>query len=101
MKDRTNGRLAEMFRHAAQNGLHENPVNIMASISRHEQNGNEVILTTDFAPLSLNFAIVDKDNHCLLNGGIIYHGSQDGGGSGSSPTFSVTLEPQVGWAIHT
>ena len=101
MKDQTNGRLAEMFRHAAENGLHENITGVMARLARHEESGNEVVLTPDFAPLSLNFAVMDNNNQCLLHGGVIYHGTHDGGGNGSSPTFSVNLQLQTGWAIHT
>lgn len=37
----------------------------------------------------------------LMNGGLIYHGSHDGGGDGSAPTFSVCLTPTTGWSIHT
>jgi hypothetical protein len=37
----------------------------------------------------------------ILSGGLIFHGKHDGFGSGSAPTFAVTLEPTSGWAIHT
>jgi hypothetical protein len=36
-----------------------------------------------------------------FNGGCLFHGSHDGFGSGSGPTFAVTLEPTDGWSIHT
>lgn len=36
-----------------------------------------------------------------FNGGLIYHGPEDGFGSGSAPSFAVTLEPVDGWEIHT
>ena len=36
-----------------------------------------------------------------FNGGLIYHGPSDGFGSGSAPSFAVTLEPTNGWEIHT
>ena len=101
MKDQTNGRFAEIFVLAAENGLHENITGVMARLARHEQSGNEVVLTADFAPLSLNFYVMDKKNQCQLNGGVIYHGSHDGGGNGLSTTFSVNLEPCIGWVIHT
>ncbi len=35
------------------------------------------------------------------NGGVIFHVSHDGGGSGAAPTFSVCAEPTDGWQIHT
>lgn len=36
-----------------------------------------------------------------FSGGLLYHGSHDGWGSGAGPVFSVTLTPCTGWAIHT
>lgn len=36
-----------------------------------------------------------------FNGGLIFHGSHDGYGSGSAPSFSCTLTPTDGWSIHT
>lgn len=38
---------------------------------------------------------------CGYNGGIIFHGSHDGYGSGSAPTFSVCINPTDGYSIHT
>ncbi|HUW09537.1 MAG TPA: DUF4120 family protein [Anaerolineae bacterium] len=58
----------------------------------------------DFAPYSLSFSI-DKgegeDRRTVLNGGVIFHGSHDGGGNGGAPTYSVNLNPVDGWSIHT
>jgi len=61
-------------------------------------------LYKDFAPMSFTF-VMEK---CVkgiwkrwFNGGLIYHGSHDGGGDGGSPTYSVNLIPQQGWSIHT
>lgn len=34
-------------------------------------------------------------------GGLIFHGSHDGGGDGGAPSFSVCLSPVDGWSIHT
>jgi hypothetical protein len=66
----------------------------------------EVDLYPDFAPLSFYFVV-----HCLkqstmemkkaYNGGIIFHGSHDGYGSGEFPTLAVTLDKCSGWQIHT
>ena len=36
-----------------------------------------------------------------MNGGVIFHGTHDGGGNGGAPTFSVCLSPTDGWSIHT
>lgn len=35
------------------------------------------------------------------NGGLLYHGPHDAYGSGSGPTFAVTLNAVHGWSIHT
>lgn len=101
----------------------------LATYAIHEQDGDPpdktiTILHPDFAPLSFTFGIYAKANpgkgynwseHAGLlrnrpelegytmwfNGGLIYHGSHDGYGSGSAPTFSVTLTKTRGWSIHT
>lgn len=58
------------------------------------------IIGTDFAPYSFSFCI-KRDGEVWFNGGMIYHGDHDGYGSGSAPTFSVTLDKATGWRIHT
>jgi hypothetical protein len=58
----------------------------------------------DFAPLSFYFekvVMIDGEWKRDYNGGIIFHGSHDGGGDGGAPTFSVSLTPVDGWATHT
>jgi hypothetical protein len=52
-------------------------------------------LYSDFAPLSFTWS--GKN----ISGGLIFHGSHDGFGSGGSPTFSVSLTQVHGWSIHT
>jgi len=54
----------------------------------------------DFAPYSFAFARL-RDGKCIINGGIIFHGEHDGHGSGSAPTFSVSINKETGWSIHT
>ena len=79
----------------------------------------EIYLQKDFAPYSFAWHIQDglEDDpfyHVVsngeasssvhrryLNGGIIFHGAHDGGGSGSAPTYSVCLTPTNGWAVQT
>lgn len=59
---------------------------------------------SDFAPLSFYFireVVFDGAWERDYNGGIIFHGSHDGGGDGGAPTFSVNLSPVDGWATHT
>jgi hypothetical protein len=61
-------------------------------------------LFRDFAPASFEFVMekLDKTGAWAywFNGGLIYHGSQEGWGS-TGPTFSVTLSPSDGWEVHT
>lgn len=66
-------------------------------------------LGNDFAPLSFSFWVEDTNfpeddrRRCWFNGGIIFHGSHDGGGDGMGPTFSVSLSQDRSerWEIHT
>ena len=63
-------------------------------------------LHKDFAPLSFQFCMFQKNEKTgeyvyWFTGGLIFHGSIDSFGSGSSPTFAVTLTPCDGWSIHT
>lgn len=64
-----------------------------------------VRLMPDGAPHSFYFLIeqrkADGRWSLLFNGGLLFHGPHDRSGSGDAPTFSVTLEPTVGWSIHT
>jgi hypothetical protein len=80
------------------------------------------VLFPDFAPLSFGFVmyVKAKAGHGIkpkewialehpelvgytawFNGGLIFHGSHDGFGSGAAPTFSVTLTKTSGWSVHT
>ena len=71
--------------------------------SRLEQlcsNGDTVRLFRDFAPHSFEFVRM-RNGMRLYNGGLIFHGSHDGGGNGGAPTYSVSLNPVDGWSIHT
>lgn len=62
-------------------------------------------LAKDFAPHSFYFEMEkrneDGEYERWFNGGLILHGPHDGGGSGSFPTLSVTVQPMHGWEIHT
>lgn len=63
------------------------------------------LLSRDFAPYSFGFVIearrADGEWDCWFNGGLVFHGTHDGNGNGSAPTFAVTLTPVSGWSIHT
>jgi len=63
--------------------------------------GYMIMLYEDFAPFSFYWEEIAPNGKRSMNGGLIYHGPHDGGGNGSEPTFSVSLEPCQGWAIHT
>lgn len=63
--------------------------------------GARVKLYLDFAPLSFAFVVILPDGSSWLHGGLIFHGSHDGGGDGGGPTFSVNVTPMDGWTIHT
>lgn len=63
--------------------------------------GGKIDLCTDFAPLSMSWGVVLESGKCPLNGGLIFHGPHDGGGNGSFPTLSVSLNPTHGWSLHT
>lgn len=100
--DFSNGRLDEIIAFANEHGLTESYEKTFARLERHSQNGCQVKIYSDFAPLSLYFEIT-RDGLFVLNGGFIFHGPHDGYGNGGAPTFSVCIEPekQPGWSIHT
>jgi Domain of unknown function (DUF4120) len=62
-------------------------------------------LFKDGAPYSFGFVIEAQDANgdwtTWFNGGLLFHGPHDGHGSGSAPTFAVSLTPTTGWSIHT
>lgn len=63
------------------------------------------LLYKDGAPQSFGFAMQKRrpDGTYVhwFNGGLLFHGSHDGYGSGAAPTFAVSLTPVSGWSIHT
>jgi hypothetical protein len=63
--------------------------------------GYTIMLYEDFAPYSFYWEEIAPDGKRSMNGGLIYHSPHDGFGDGSVPTFSVSLEPGQGWAVHT
>ena len=60
-----------------------------------DRGGEKGSLLPDFAPYSFTFTAFG------FFGGVIYHGSHDGFGSGKSPTLSVCVTPTDGWSVHT
>jgi hypothetical protein len=100
--DLSNGKLAEIKVFAIKNGLTDSYIKTFARLERYSQNGCEVNLYSDFAPLSLYFEIF-RNGQFILNGGFIFHGPHDGYGNGGAPTFSVCIDPErcPHWEIHT
>jgi len=70
-----------------------------------KQGLTECLLFSDFAPNSFHFIMNKKNSKGdyvrWFNGGLIFHGSHDGYGSGEAPTLAVTVNPTDGWSIHT
>ena len=71
-------------------------------------------LYRDFAPCSFDVRLerrVSEEGESGTSGetryepwmhlGLLYHGSHDGFGSGSAPTFAVSIESVQGWSIHS
>lgn len=100
--DLTNGRLDEIQAFASKNGLTESYTKTFARLQRYSEEGDEVKIFSDFAPLSLYFEIF-REGRFILNGGMIFHSKHDSYGSGGFPTFSVCIEPERSphWEIHT
>jgi len=99
--DKTDGKLDEVKKFAKENGKLEQLESMLERLGNFR---GRCLLFTDFAPMSFAFTVqVEKNGEWeyLFNGGLIYHGSHDGGGSGAAPTYSVCVSPVDGWSIHT
>ena len=79
--DYTNGRLKEIIDFADTNNLTDEFWLTMSRLYRYLSEGYDVVIGTDFAHMSMSFAIERKGHK--MNGGIIYH------------------EHSKGWSIHT
>jgi len=101
IKDVTQGKLSEALEFAKS----INDTSLQDCIDRlnaiDKNCDTETTVMEDYAPRSFYFERYDKEKNFRGNGGIIFHGHHDGYGSGSVPTFSVTLTPTKGWCIHT
>ena len=79
---------------------------LQGCIDRLKQWNSPIIIGCDFDERSFTFreeltAEQLNEGYHPISGGIIYHGPRDGYGSGSGPTFSVTLGRSEGYSIHT
>lgn len=74
---------------------------MLARLERIAGTGGKVVLYRDFAPHSFEWQAVSAKGEAFMTGGLIFHGKHDGGGNGGAPTYAVSLEPVVGWSIHS
>lgn len=76
----------------------------LANYADHEKQGVTRCELRPDRPYGFGFAMfkkVDQEWKYWFNGGLLFHGSHDGFGSGAGPTFAVTVNPTDGWSIHT
>ena len=100
LQDCTNGDLEKAFKYAEKinNFSIYRCLDRLAKVDTNCKSMTKIY--PDFAPYSFAFARL-KNGKCIINGGIIFHGKHDGYGSGSAPAFSVSINKETGWSIHT
>jgi hypothetical protein len=104
LEDRTNGKLEEIKAFAAETGREEQLQKELDYLGNYSAQETKCVFFPDFAPYSLSFNMERKEDGEWVhwfNGGLIFHGSHDGLGSGAAPTHSVCLTPTDGWGVHT
>lgn len=104
LEDRTNGKLQSIKAFAAETGREEQLQQKLDYLANYGAQETKCVLFQDFAPQSLFFNMQKKkDGEWVhwFSGGLIFHGSHDGFGSGAAPTLSVCLNPTDGWQVHT
>ena len=110
--DKTEGKLGKIREFAEKQGKLGEFQKLLDYLDNYSSQPVRCTLYRDWAPMSLTFTIErqeelgapkDREQRWAhwFNGGLIYHGSHDGYGSGSAPTLSVTVGPTDGWSIHT
>jgi hypothetical protein len=100
--DNENTRLIDQVRAALSHPLSQSFQDCLDTLVRLATNVNgKTRLFLDFAPLSFEFVVLKADGSRWINGGVIFHGQHDGYGSGSAPTFAVSIGGADGWQIHT
>lgn len=103
--DKTNGKLDQVKEFAAKIDMSTQLQEQLDYLANYSARETRCLLFTDFAPHSFQFTMEVKNGegeweHWFF-GGLIFHGPHDGHGSGSAPTYSVTLTPTTGWSVHT
>jgi hypothetical protein len=118
LEDLTDGALIEAFTFA--DGRQDESLKQCIERLRmvDKMQGTKTVIFTDFAAYSFEFArwraretgeepgnwVQHQDGifyQLQGNGGVIFHGQHDNGGSGAAPTFSVSISAVNGWSIHT
>jgi hypothetical protein len=103
MKDLTEGQLQEQLEFAKTIN-DESLQHCLDNIKRVEENYKErgqtieTEIYLDWAKRSFAFYRKTPEGQCILNGGIIYHGSPN---EGYQEGGSVQINPSYGWQIHT
>jgi len=92
--------------HAAKLGLDDNLDDKLRFLDNYAgRDRTRCTLYPDHAPYSFTFTMdaLGQDGvwHRRFDGGLLYHGPEDGYGCGCFPTLAVTLDPTHGWTIHT
>lgn len=99
--DRQNDKLVERIQACLAHEQAESFKENLERLAGFARGGAKVRIGLDFAPLSFGFAVLRADGSCWIVGGLLYHGAHDGGGNGGAPTYSVNVQPIVGWTLHT
>lgn len=103
MKDLTDGILLKELEYARSIG-NDTLLRCIERLKQADCNYEaESSVFNDFAPHSFEFVRKDSEGRYISNGGIIFHGPHDGYGSGSFPSFSVSIDDskETRWQIHT
>lgn len=103
MKDLTDGILEKELKYAMSIS-NDTLQKCIDRLKQVDSNYNaETSIFNDFAPHSFEFARKDSKGRFISNGGIIFHGPDDGFGSGSAPSFSISIDDskEIRWEIHT
>lgn len=104
IEDKTNGELDKIKLFAEGAGRTDQLQEQLDYLGNYAVQETRCELYPDFAPHSLSFQMFEKGSgewKFWFNGGLIFHGSHDGFGSGAAPTLSVCLESTDGWSVHT
>ncbi len=103
INDKTNGRFAEIIIFVANSKdeqIKKSFIRSLLTIAAYakDEPAKGIDLYTDFARLSMTFAIFNEDGKLRMNGGFIYH---PGPGEPAEENFTTQLDNSYGFSIHT